>query len=192
MCQRHGRLLTLTMRGEAALYSDNDPNCASHTAEMRLQLRSWGGRGVARTDHDSSISEGTPLDDARPYRAETMRASQFFNFACTLIGRRSCFACCKPASTSLGSSKTRSVGVRILAATNADLRAAVAAGHFREDLFFRLNTVEIHLPPLRERRQDIPELAAHFLRQFAARYNRSVGSIGADAPTSSCVLPSVA
>ena len=81
----------------------------------------------------------------------------------------------------VGSSKTRSVDVRILAATNADLRAAVAAGRFREDLFFRLNTVEIHLPPLRERRDDIPELAACFLRQFAARYNPSVGTIGADA-----------
>lgn len=81
----------------------------------------------------------------------------------------------------VGSSKTRSVDVRILAATNADLRAAVAAGRFREDLFFRLNTVEIHLPPLRERRDDIPELAAYFLRQFAARYSRSVGTIGADA-----------
>jgi DNA-binding NtrC family response regulator len=81
----------------------------------------------------------------------------------------------------VGSSKTRSVDVRILAATNADLRAAVAAGRFREDLFFRLNTVEIHLPPLRERRDDIPELAAYFLRQFAARYRRSVGAIGADA-----------
>jgi DNA-binding NtrC family response regulator len=81
----------------------------------------------------------------------------------------------------VGSSKTRRVDVRILAATNADLRAAVAAGRFREDLFFRLNTVEIHLPPLRERRDDIPELAAYFLRQFAARYNRPVATIGADA-----------
>lgn len=81
----------------------------------------------------------------------------------------------------VGSSKTRRVDVRILAATNADLRAAVGAGRFREDLFFRLNTVEIHLPPLRERRDDIPELAAYFLQQFAARYNRPVATIGADA-----------
>ncbi len=81
----------------------------------------------------------------------------------------------------VGSSKTRRVDVRILAATNADLRAAVAAGRFREDLFFRLNTVEIHLPPLRERPEDIPALAAHFLAQFAARYHRKAATIGPDA-----------
>ena len=67
----------------------------------------------------------------------------------------------------VGASRTRKVDVRILAATNADVRAEVAAGRFREDLFFRLNTVEIHLPPLRERREDIPLLARHFLGQFA-------------------------
>jgi DNA-binding NtrC family response regulator len=81
----------------------------------------------------------------------------------------------------VGSSKTRHVNARILAATNTDLRAAVAAGKFREDLFFRLNTVEIHLPPLRERREDIPELVAHFLREFASRYHRPPGALSADA-----------
>jgi DNA-binding NtrC family response regulator len=71
--------------------------------------------------------------------------------------------------------------VRILSATNADLRTEVAAGRFREDLFFRLNTVEIHLPPLRERRDDIPVLAAHFLREHARRYGRPAASCDAGA-----------
>jgi len=75
----------------------------------------------------------------------------------------------------VGSSKTRRASVRILAATNADVRAEVAAGRFRQDLLFRLNTVEIHLPPLRERREDVPPLAAHFLRQHAQRYRKTVG-----------------
>jgi DNA-binding NtrC family response regulator len=80
----------------------------------------------------------------------------------------------------VGSSRSRRVDVRILAATNADVRAEVVAGRFREDLFFRLNTVEIHLPPLRERRDDIPPLAGHFLKQFAARYRRPVTGFSPD------------
>src|SRR5216683_2668581 len=67
----------------------------------------------------------------------------------------------------VGSSKTRRANVRFISATNADLRAEVAASRFRQDLLFRLNTVEIQVPPLRERREDIPLLAAHFLRQRA-------------------------
>ncbi len=74
----------------------------------------------------------------------------------------------------VGSSKTQTVNVRMLSATNADLRAECAAGNFREDLLFRLNTVEISLPPLRERREDIPALAGHFLARYAARYRRSI------------------
>jgi DNA-binding NtrC family response regulator len=74
----------------------------------------------------------------------------------------------------VGSSKARHVDVRVVSATNADLHTEVAAGRFREDLLFRLNTIEIHLPPLRERREDIPVLAQHFLKRHAGRYRKSV------------------
>ena len=74
----------------------------------------------------------------------------------------------------VGSSRTRRVDVRIVSATNADLDAEVKAGRFREDLLFRLNTVEIRVPPLRERQEDLPELAAHFLRQKSERYRKRV------------------
>jgi len=74
----------------------------------------------------------------------------------------------------VGSSTTRTVDVRMLSATNADLRTEAAAGRFRDDLLFRLNTVEIHLPALRERREDIPALSAHFLSRYATRYRRPI------------------
>jgi DNA-binding NtrC family response regulator len=74
----------------------------------------------------------------------------------------------------VGSSTTRKVDVRMISATNADLRADSESGKFRSDLYFRLNTVEIHVPPLRDRREDIPALAAHFLFRYAARYRRAV------------------
>ena len=72
----------------------------------------------------------------------------------------------------VGSSKTRRVDVRVLSATNADVAQEVEAGRFREDLLFRLNTIEIHLPALRERREDLPLLANYFLRQFSQRYRK--------------------
>jgi DNA-binding NtrC family response regulator len=74
----------------------------------------------------------------------------------------------------VGSSRNKKVDVRLISATNADLKSAAQAGTFREDLLFRLNTVEINLPALRERREDIPALAAHFLSQYASRYRRPV------------------
>jgi DNA-binding NtrC family response regulator len=72
----------------------------------------------------------------------------------------------------VGSSRTHSVDVRILSATNANLAGEVAGGRFRQDLLFRLNTIEIKLPPLRDRREDIPLLAMHFLGQHAQRYRK--------------------
>jgi DNA-binding NtrC family response regulator len=77
----------------------------------------------------------------------------------------------------VGSSRSRKIDVRVISATNADLQAACGAGQFREDLLFRLNTVEIHLPPLRERKEDIPALTTHFLSQYASRYRRPLEGI---------------
>ena len=73
----------------------------------------------------------------------------------------------------VGSSRTKRVSIRLVSATNADLAAEAAAGRFREDLLFRLNTVEIHVPPLRQRREDIPALAQHFLGIHGQRYRKS-------------------
>jgi DNA-binding NtrC family response regulator len=72
----------------------------------------------------------------------------------------------------VGSSQTRRADARVISATNADLKEEVAAGRFRQDLLFRLNTVEIHLPPLRERGEDVELLARHFLRLYAQRYRK--------------------
>jgi DNA-binding NtrC family response regulator len=72
----------------------------------------------------------------------------------------------------VGSSKTQRADARLVCATNARLTEEIAAGRFRQDLLFRLNTVEIHVPALRDRREDIPALAAHFLAQHASRYSK--------------------
>ena len=77
----------------------------------------------------------------------------------------------------VGSSRCKHVDVRVISATNTDLQAASQTGQFREDLLFRLNTVEIHLPALRERREDIPALAVHFLKHYASRYRRQVETL---------------
>ncbi|HLP01870.1 MAG TPA: sigma-54 dependent transcriptional regulator [Opitutaceae bacterium] len=74
----------------------------------------------------------------------------------------------------VGSSRTQRANVRIVSATNSDLPAEVAAGKFRQDLLFRLNTIEIHLPPLRERPEDIPLLALHFLKEHTEHYRKLV------------------
>src|SRR3989441_5758312 len=70
----------------------------------------------------------------------------------------------------VGSSRPRRANARVISATNADIQAEVQGGRFREDLLFRLNTVQIRIPPLRDRREDIPLLAAHSLRRYASRY----------------------
>src|SRR5436853_133652 len=67
----------------------------------------------------------------------------------------------------IGDTHTMKVDVRVIAATNSDLKKMVAEGQFREDLYYRLNVIQVHLPPLRERREDIPLLVQHFLKKFS-------------------------
>ena len=81
----------------------------------------------------------------------------------------------------VGSSRARRVDARLISATNADPNAEVRAGRFREDLLFRLNTVAIRIPPLRDRREDVPLLASHFLRRYAQRYRKPAQSLAPDA-----------
>jgi len=81
----------------------------------------------------------------------------------------------------VGSSKTKRVDARVISATNANLADEVHNGRFRQDLLFRLNTIEIHLPPLRERREDIGPLAMHFLGQHARRYRKNISGFDPNA-----------
>jgi len=81
----------------------------------------------------------------------------------------------------VGSSKVRRVDVRILSATNIDIDTEVAEGVFREDLLYRLNTVEIHIPPLRDRTEDIVPLARHFLARIAGRYRKTIADFDDEA-----------
>jgi DNA-binding NtrC family response regulator len=81
----------------------------------------------------------------------------------------------------IGDTRPTKVDVRLISATNSDLLADVRSGAFREDLFYRLNVMNIHLPPLRERREDIPLLAAHFIRQQNAKFGTDIRGLAADA-----------
>jgi len=81
----------------------------------------------------------------------------------------------------VGGSETISVDVRIIAATNRDVKQAIADGHFREDLYYRLNVITIGLPPLRERKEDISELVNHFIRKYSRETGRDIEGISPDA-----------
>ncbi len=81
----------------------------------------------------------------------------------------------------LGAKESKKADIRVVAATNRDLREMVRTGQFREDLFYRLNIFPIHIPPLRERKEDIPLLANHFIRKYSAELDKEVRSITAEA-----------
>jgi DNA-binding NtrC family response regulator len=81
----------------------------------------------------------------------------------------------------VGSSKTQKVDVRIISATNSDLQEGVRQGQFRQDLLYRLNTIHLHLPPLRDRQEDIELLANHFLQTHLAKYRKPVEGFSRDA-----------
>src|SRR5205085_3515545 len=74
----------------------------------------------------------------------------------------------------VGGSKPIKTEFRLIAATNVDLQKAVKEGHFREDLFYRINVIPIKLPPLRERMEDIPQLAEFFLRRYTTRFRKRI------------------
>lgn len=83
--------------------------------------------------------------------------------------------------TRVGSTKERNIDVRIISATNADLQSMVEKGVFRQDLMYRINTIEIHIPPLRERGDDVILLAEFFLEKYASKYNKKIKGISRDA-----------
>jgi DNA-binding NtrC family response regulator len=82
--------------------------------------------------------------------------------------------------TRVGSNSTKSIDVRLICATNNDIHKMVANEEFRQDLLYRINTVEIHLPPLRERTGDIPLIADHFLKQYAKKYKKQIKKISSE------------
>jgi DNA-binding NtrC family response regulator len=170
---------TIHRRGPLATAPFVAINCAG-LSETLLDSQLFGHRRGAFTgavsDHDGvfrAADGGTLLLDEvaeipPPLQAKFLRAIQ------------------EREVTPLGSSRAVPVNVRLIAASNRDLEAEVRAGRFRADLFYRLNVVRIELPPLRERREDIPALVDHFVGRFSAEYQVAPKRIAPDALARLC------
>jgi len=151
-------------RRDSSLISLNCPVLSAHLLESELfghERGAFTGAESARTGRFELASGGTILLDEvteidLALQAKLLRVLQ------------------EKAFERVGSSQTLTVDVRVIATTNRELRAEVARGRFREDLYYRLNVVPLQVPPLRERRQDVPQLVAHFLAQTAARLGRDL------------------
>jgi len=121
---------------------------------VRMEAPAWArrlvaaGRGILFLDEISNITLGTQAKLLQVLEEKVIRR--------------------------VGETTTRAVDVRLICATNRDLEQEVAAGRFREDLFYRINVVAIHVPPLRDRVGDIPPLANYFLRRYASQLNKPV------------------
>lgn len=151
-----------SQRRQAPLVSLNCPVLSDHLMESELfghEKGAFTGADAPRTGRFELADRGTILLDevteiSLPLQAKLLRVLQERTFE------------------RVGSSQTRKVDVRVLATSNRNLREEVAAGTFREDLYYRLAVVPISAPPLRERLEDVPELVEHFLQRAAARLNR--------------------
>ncbi|MCR4414675.1 MAG: sigma-54 dependent transcriptional regulator [Thermoguttaceae bacterium] len=158
-------------RRQGPLVSLNCPALSAHLLESELfghEKGAFTGADTARVGRFERADGGSILLDEvteiePPLQAKLLRVLQERTFE------------------RVGSSETRRVDVRVLATTNRDLRAQVDAGRFREDLYFRLAVLPIHVPPLRDRREDVPELVQHFLARAAARLGRDPCSLDASA-----------
>jgi DNA-binding NtrC family response regulator len=158
-------------RRDRPLVSLNCPSLPDHLAESELfghERGAFTGAEAPRTGRFELADGGTlHLDEitevALPLQAKLLRVLQEKTFE------------------RVGASDTRQVDVRVLATTNRDLRQEVAQGRFRADLYYRLAVVPLHVPPLRERREDVPELIVYFQDRFARRTGREPCALAADA-----------